>query len=131
MSKKTTLYISGVIAVGLFVVGLFGTYKICSDNERCINLLHSFFIHFLPFIPLFLFSLVTYKMRDEVYRAWLRFAYVWVPLSMVLIFLAPEYSTDWMYPVVKGTVASFTSLLFVIISLVIITWKSIAIRRTS
>jgi len=88
-------------------------------------------ISFFPFVQLFLFSLITYKMRDEVYRTWLRFAYVWVPLSMVLIFLAPQYSTDWMFPIEKGTVAFLSSLLFVIISLTIITWKSIAIRRTS
>ena len=77
-------------------------------------------INFLPIIPLFFFSLITYKMRDEVFRAWLRFAYAWIPLSLLLIFLAPEYTYDWMYPVVKGTVAFFSSLLFACISLIII-----------
>ena len=42
---------------------------------------------------------------------------------MVLIFLAPEYSGDWMYPVEKGTVAFFTSIIFVIASIVIIVRK--------
>lgn len=88
-------------------------------------------MNLLIFIPLFLFSLITYKMRDEVYRTWLRFAYVWIPLSMGLIFLAPEYSTDWMYPVEKGSVAFLTSLLFVIISLILIIWKSITVRRAN
>lgn len=88
-------------------------------------------VNLLPIIALFLFSLITYKMRDEVYRAWLRFAYVWVPLSIVLIFLSPQYSTDWMYPVEKGTVAFLTSALFVIISLILIVWKSVAIRRAN
>jgi hypothetical protein len=62
-------------------------------------------------------------MRDDVYRAWLRFAYVWIPLSMVGIFFAPEYSTDWMYPVTKSSVAFLSSLTFVIISLVVIGYK--------
>lgn len=48
---------------------------------------------------------------------------------MVLIFLAPEYSADWVYPVVKGTVAFSASLLFVILSLVLIIWKYFAARR--
>ena len=88
-------------------------------------------VNLLPVITLFLLSLVTYKMRDEVYQVWLRFSYAWIPLSMILIFFAPQYSTDWMYPIVKSTVAFLTSLLFVVISIALITWKSIAIRRTS
>ncbi|OGG40588.1 hypothetical protein A2118_03155 [Candidatus Kaiserbacteria bacterium GWA2_50_9] len=87
-------------------------------------------MNFFPVIPLFVLSLITYKMRDEVYRAWLRFAQVWVPLSMLFIFLAPEYTSDWMFPVVKGTVAFFSSLLFLIISLIIIAWKYFTTRRT-
>ena len=93
------------------------------------DLAYGAIISFLPIIPLFILALITYKMRDEVYRAWLRFAYVWIPLSMLLIFLAPEYSTDWMFPVVKGTVAFFSSILFVIISLILIVWKYVVARR--
>ncbi|MBI5004360.1 hypothetical protein HZC00_04660 [Candidatus Kaiserbacteria bacterium] len=49
---------------------------------------------------------------------------------MILIFLAPEYSGDWMYPVTKGTVAFFSSFFFVVISLIIIIIrKYFAIRR--
>lgn len=87
-------------------------------------------MNLLPIIPLFLLSLITYKMREEVYRTWLRFAYVWIPLSMLLIFLAPEYTADWMYPVVKSTVAFFSSLLFLIISPIIIAWKYFATHRS-
>ncbi len=68
-------------------------------------------------------------MRDEVYRAWLRFSYVWIPLSMLLIFLAPEYTSNRMFPVVKGTVAFFSSLLFVIISPILIAWKWFSSHR--
>ncbi len=128
MSKKIILWISGIATLGLFTIGTFGTYQICSSNENCINTLHSFFIHFLPIIPVFVFSLITYKMREETYHAWARFAYAWIPLSMLLILLAPEYSSDWMFPVVKGTVAFFSSLLFVIISSLIILWKHLAPR---
>lgn len=86
-------------------------------------------INLLPIIPLFLFSIITYKMRDEVYRAWTRFSYVWIPLSMVAIFLAPEYSADWMFPIEKGSVAFFSSLIFAVISLLLIIYKYFASRR--
>ena len=82
--------------------------------------LHLLFLNFVPTFPLFLFSLLTYFMKEEVYRAWSRFALVWIPLSMLLIFLAPEYSTDWMYRIEKGSVALATSAIFAVVSLVIV-----------
>ncbi len=88
-------------------------------------------MNLLPSIPLFLLALITYKMRDEVYRTWLRFAYVWIPLSMILIFLAPEYPENWMTPFAKGPVAFFSSLLFFIISIVLIGMRYFSMRRAS
>ena len=131
ISKKTLLVVSGGITVTLFVLNWIGTFRLCGGQEygQCMDLAYGAIISFLPIIPLFILALITYKMRDEVYRAWLRFAYVWIPLSMLLIFLAPEYSTDWMFPVVKGTVAFFSSILFVIISLILIVWKYVVARR--
>ena len=81
------------------------------------------------FIPLFLFSLITYKMREEVYQAWFRFVCWWIPLSVLLIFIAPEYSHDWLYPIEKGSVALLTSAIFLIVSLLIIVAKYISLRR--
>jgi len=133
VSKKILLIVSGIGTVVLFVLNWIGTFKLCGGQEygQCMDLAYDIMINFLPIIPLFLFSLITYKMRNEVYRAWLRFSYMWIPLSMLLIFLAPEYTSDWMYPVVKGTVAFFTSLLFVIISLLLIAWKFLSTRRSN
>lgn len=133
ISKKLLLVASGIVSVSTIIVGSTGlTYDYCpSINIPCTDLVYDAIVNLLIFIPLFLFSLITYKMRDEVYRAWLRFAYVWVPFSIVLIFLSPQYSTDWMYPVEKGTVAFLTSALFATISLILIVWKSVAIRRAS
>lgn len=55
--------------------------------------------------------------------SWIRFAAWAVPLSMLAIFMAPEYSTDWMYRVEKGSVAIATSVIFSLISLGIIVWE--------
>lgn len=43
----------------------------------------SFFVFFLS-LPLILFSLITYKMRDEVFHAWWRFARWWVPVIIAV-----------------------------------------------
>jgi len=132
LSKKSLLIVSGVGTAVLFVLNSIGTDTLCGwikQDTVCTGILYSIIMNFLPIIPLFLLALITYKMRDEVYQAWLRFAYVWIPLSMLLIFLAPEYSSDWMFPVVKGTVAFFSSLIFLTISLAIIAWKYFLARR--
>lgn len=82
-----------------------------------------------PLIAMLIFSLLTYWMRDNVYQAWFKFARWAIPLSMLLIFLAPEYSHDWMYPIEKGTVAFFSSVIFSILSIIIIGTKYLAARR--
>ncbi|MCX6788116.1 MAG: hypothetical protein NT108_03075 [Candidatus Kaiserbacteria bacterium] len=37
--------------------------------------------------PLFLLSLITYRMKDEVFRAWWGFARWWVPVIIVVTLL--------------------------------------------
>jgi hypothetical protein len=135
IKKHILLSISGLVSIGLLTWNYVGNYRLCdffmkgSSEGNCPFILTNIGTNLLPIIPLFLLSLITYKMQDEVYRAWLRFSYVWISLSMIAIFLAPEYSTDWMFPVVKGTVAFFSSLLFVVISLILIGWKHFSLRR--
>ena len=39
---------------------------------------------FAPLLPILLLSLITYKMHDEVFRAWWRFARWWVPVIIAV-----------------------------------------------
>lgn len=132
MNKKILLIVSGISTVVLLVLNWIGTNTLCEwigQDTVCMGILYSTMMNLFPIIPLFLLSLITYKMLDEVYRAWFRFTRWWIPLSMLAIFLAPEYSADWMFSIVKGTVAFFSSLLFVFISLIIIAYKHFATRH--
>jgi len=124
------LGISTLISVSFFVLDLIGTDKLCGGRQytECMQSAHSFLIIFVPILPTFVFSLITYWMRAEVYTTWFRFARWWVPLSMLAIFLAPEYSSNFLSPVEKGTVALFFSALFVIASLIIIVSKWYRLR---
>ena len=38
---------------------------------------------FLPLMPIFILSLLTYRMRDRVFLAWWSFAKWWAPLIMI------------------------------------------------
>lgn len=82
------------------------------------DVVYNVIIFFLPVLPLFLFSLITYKMPEGVFQAWWRFARVFVPLAMFLILITPAYTHNWMFPVTKGTVAVALSGLFVLTSLI-------------
>ena len=77
----------------------------------------------LPFFPLFLFSLITYKLRDEVFNSWVHFVYWWIPLSIVLTLIMPDgQGGSFGLPslIDKGVVAFLVSAIFVIVSIGII-----------
>lgn len=79
MTKKNVLIASATYVVFFIVVFLAGEYcnsawcRIHDDDP-----LGLVFFIFLPLLPTFLLSLITYKMRDEVFRAWWGFARWWV-----------------------------------------------------
>ena len=127
--KKITLLLSTVITSALTAIGIFGNYRLCYENQECVDILHSFFIHAIPVAPFFIFCLVTYWMRNEVYETWFRFARWWIPLSMLLIIISPEYQSDFMDPLFKGSVAIITSAIFVIVSAIIIVYKLVQRKK--
>jgi hypothetical protein len=77
-----------VLIVLLFILST----SICYHNSLCNMVEDSIpnndnlqIIFILPF--LFLFSLITYKMREEVFRAWWGFARWWAPIIVVITLL--------------------------------------------
>lgn len=142
MTKKIVFWISGIITLLVIILNQIGTYKLCGVgvsstffssffslfNKSCVDPLANLIIIFIIFIPLFLLSLITYKMRNEIFRAWLKFAYVWIPLTLVLTILAPEYDQS-LLPITKGVVSFLMSVLFLIISFLIILIKYFSLRQ--
>lgn len=136
INKKALLLFSGLLSIILIIWDYLGNYFICDffvkggSATNCPFILTDIGVNLFPFIPLFLLSLLTYKMRDSVYRAWLRFTLVWIPLSMLLIWIAPEYPENWMTPFAKGPVAFFSSVLFCVISGIVIVSKYLYLRKS-
>ncbi|MBI5003712.1 hypothetical protein HZC00_01310 [Candidatus Kaiserbacteria bacterium] len=130
ISKKTTLFI-GIFGGIIFLLALYATQiGLCAVvNQSCSEFFDPITENLIPFLPLFILSLITFKMRDEVYRTWFRFARWWIPFSIMLIFISPEYSVDQMFRIEKGSVALLTSALFSTISLIIVTWKYSVTRK--
>ena len=131
MLNKWTIFFSSASLVGLLLIANWiGTFKLCGGIEygSCMDFAYGVIVNFIPIIPVLIFSLITYWMREDVYRAWFKFVRWWIPLSMLAIFLAPEYSSSVLSEIDKGTVTVITSLLFAAISLAIIAAKYISHR---
>lgn len=136
MSKKIVFWISAIISVLLLLANFIGTYKLCGVETGgtmlseifslfkivCVDALSDIMRTFLIIIPLFLFSLITYKMRDEIYKAWFKFARIWVPLSIILVLISPEYSHG-LVPIEKGTISFGMSVIFLVVSIFLIIIK--------
>ena len=128
MTKTKTLIISAsAIALSFFVDYLYKKNWISGDVTELILPTLFFFA-----LPLLVLSLITYKMRDEVFRAWLRFAYWWIPVSLVFIYLAGGWSGGG-FGIPNVLDQEFVSIifsgLFAIISLLLIIWKYFTFRR--
>lgn len=123
MINKKVVFLIGLIGSILFLIMSFLSQKFgckedvlffCGDSySSIVNI-----IHFLP-ISILILSLITYKMREEVFRAWLKFTYVWVPLTILFTFLAPEYNAS-LVATTKSLVSFSMSVVFLLVSLVII-----------
>lgn len=91
LTRKNVLVVSGLVT--LFLVFLFSLgSNLCYSSLACrefseskiVDIFNSdYLLTLFVFLPTLLLSLITYKMRDEVFRAWWNFAR-WIVLVIVL-----------------------------------------------
>jgi len=88
MTKKNVLWI-GVIGVGLFFIAMFPVnLGICEKSAYdCRKISDSMQMILSIFSLVFIFSLITYKMHEEVFQSWWRFARWFAPVIMLVTFL--------------------------------------------
>ena len=120
--KKTIVFTSGIIGAFLLLSYRYGNYALCQNDDSCAHVLHYLYVLFSPVTWLFIFSLLTYRLPERYFRAWSRFALVWIPLSMLAIACSPEYGDSIMpiYSITKGFVSYLASTSFAIISTLIL-----------
>lgn len=85
-------------------------------------------------ISIFIISLIIYFVREEVFRSLHRFAKWYILISFFLVLITPatiieHNALDPIPALDKGTVTLFLSVLFFLISLLIISIKSWKLRR--
>ncbi|HRH55950.1 MAG TPA: hypothetical protein PK609_03740 [Candidatus Paceibacterota bacterium] len=110
----------------------------CGGDSACefANLLRPYGFSILE--PVFLFSLSSIPaglflpfVKKSVFNAWLRFAGVWIVISIFLIIQAPEAMNSWFYvfSYVKEDVAQIMGTLFSAISLLMLGFLSYTRRN--
>ena len=120
---KTYLWRIFVMVLAVVVFG----YGYIAVNMDKLNLYNNY-IDPLMFLSLSLLAVspLLFFIRDEVFLKWLRFSLAWFALAAILIALSPEYSGGWgpSFDLTKESVSIWMGTLFVITSLVKITWDS-------
>lgn len=94
-TKKNVLSVSGIVTLFILFLFMLGS-DFCYTNPACYGFTKSrvfdalnddnVMITFI-FIPLFLLSLITYRMPDDVFRAWWNFARFMVPIIVLATLL--------------------------------------------
>ncbi len=85
----------------------------------------------LIFVPVLFFSLLTYFVRNEIFGGWMKFAVWWVPLTVVLALLLPnnDQSQSIGMGSTQGLFVIVMTLIFIIVSLIIIVAKYMAMKK--
>ena len=135
MKKKYVLVISLSLVAILYILGMNGNGTLpCGESysRTCAHLVRNIWVSAIIIIPVAFFSLITYFLREEIFRAWLRFTYWWVPLSFaIVLFASSRQSANIVGLSDQAIFGVFTWGLYILISLIIITWKYLATRKLS
>jgi predicted ABC-type exoprotein transport system permease subunit len=135
LTKKNVLFfgLGGIVTLALF--GLAMSMDACYQNKICheffrSSLTRTFIFALFPVLTLLPISLITYKMHDEIFVAWISFVKWWIPLSVLAILLTPMDDEGSFAISLKGPLAVFCSIALFVISLIIITYKHFALKKS-
>lgn len=120
MTKKNVLLFSSVYIVYFFailIVSIGCSSMWCRIRED--DPFGFVLITFISIIPVFFFSLITYKMKEEVFHVWWSFARWFVPIIIVVTFLLENAGSGGGYLNAGRDFTVF--ILFILYSIFIIT----------
>ncbi len=128
------LLISSIGTLTLLIFGIISSTNVCYHNKICFRFFDSYITQTIAILlllppPLLFLSLLTYRMRDEIFRAWTAFARWWIPLSMIAILVTPRESGGFISIPLQATLALFCAGVFLIVSLIIIAWKHYSLKK--
>lgn len=127
-TKKKVLIISlfgSVVFTFAAFTDIQWSVEACYGGDFCGDVSEFLRFYSLVFIFTLLFSLITLKLKDSTFSVWRSYSVVAVSLVLIVIFLLPIRSNGFdMFPIVKGNSAFVLSVVYSVISLIIIIYNS-------
>ena len=125
--KKIVLWVSGIFGSLLIILILVLLYNLCGPYRQICKELYTPVAYLCFSFPvIFLLSLLTYRLRDEVFLAWWGFARWWVPIIVVATILLNTNSSGGGY---IGMDSVFDSLIYTVLYGVLIIVSLVKIYR--
>ena len=131
MKKNKNLVL--IIAIVLSIISVIGyfyftpAYHYCVLRARCPITVGNFLFSAIPLlvflysIPFLLFSIWTYFLKEEIFKLWLKFSYIWASLSIIYVLIGRDMRGNFYNGLIhKQTVAISIAILYFVISLAII-----------
>jgi len=137
--KKTKILILFISLVGVLVWFLISGSKMLihwcgASNHICRANLDSLSDYLFLFISILLFSIITYFLKEQVFKAWFRFICWYTPFNiLVILFLSDRSTGGWINPHMFNSefFAITLSGFFIIISTIIVIYKAISLKKTT
>ncbi len=89
----------------------------CCIDDRKFNL-------FAVFIPILIFTAIVVFLRDEKFREWKKFTFIYLFIYLFIYFLSPTQGDGYIW-FQREAISFFGSILYSIISLFLIIYKSL------
>ena len=131
MTKKNVLVISSVFFTALIFLVIFQETCNYDSHGFCWKYwteLGDISGYILIFTPVFFISLITYKMRDEIFVTWIKFTTWWVLGTLILVLIAPAHDPS-LLPVTKEVISLLSTGAFTVISLITVAHKWSTTRK--
>lgn len=120
-----------IISFIIFIINIIANYSvelgICFNYpNKCNNNAELVIIYSFIFIFIFIFSVITYYLNKSIFIYWRNFSIFWVLFSLIIISFLPNntHGLDYL-PITKGSVIIFFSILYSIISILVIIYHFI------
>ncbi|OGI65644.1 hypothetical protein A3A95_01645 [Candidatus Nomurabacteria bacterium RIFCSPLOWO2_01_FULL_39_18] len=127
---RKKLFVISFLGAVVFFVGNFVDISIpvdvCYQEGFCGDISEALMVYFLIFLPFFIFSLITTKLKDSIFFTWRNFSLWALPISFLFISFFPTFTHGMDFlPIIKGTVSYTLAIVYSIISLILIIYKSL------
>lgn len=130
--KKRAILLIGLFGVIVFLASVFNReLGICGAKDwGCWDMLEYPWMLGTFFIPLFVFSLVTYFMQEQIFQSWRKTTFIFFGIFLILFLISPRHP-DSMSPIPsKEVVVWYVVGLYSLFSTSLLAVKSWKLKKT-